>query len=176
MTSADAGRDAWSWNAPCEDIEIRNIRGINGQGSVTIGSETSAGINNIYIHDCHFENRLVGINVKTMKGRGGYIKNIDLENITLRSASREAIKISFRYDGEPLDDQSAPVTDVPDLHNISVKGFCCEATPCALRIEGLPGFPLKDIHLCDVRIAADNAGILQDVRGITMENVNILAT
>lgn len=173
---AGRGKDAWSWNAPCEDIEIRNVRGVNGQGSVTVGSETSAGINNIYIHDCHFENRLVGINIKTMKGRGGYVKNIDFENITLRSARREAIKISFRYDGEPLDDQSAPITDVPDLHNVSISGFCCDSTPVALRIEGLPGFPLKNIHMENVAVTADSVGIVQDVCGLTMDKVKISAT
>ncbi len=172
---AGRGRDAWSWNAPCEDIEIRNVTGVNGQGSVTVGSETSAGINNIYIHDCHFENRLLGINIKTMKGRGGFIKNIDFENITLRSARREAVKISFRYDGEPLDDQSAPITDVPDLRGISVKGFSCGEAPNAFRIEGLPGFPLKDIYLEDIDICADNIGIIQDVQGLSLENVQIKA-
>ena len=170
---AGRGRDAWSWNAPCENIEIRNVTGVNGQGSVTIGSETSAGINNIYIHDCHFENRLVGINIKTMKGRGGYIKNIDFENITLQSARREAIKISFRYDGEPLDDQSAPITDVPDLRRISVKGFSCKTTPMALRIEGLDGYPLKDLYLQDVHIGAEDKGIIRDVEDITLDNVII---
>ena len=170
---AGRGRDAWSWDAPCEDIEIRNVTGLDGQGSVTIGSETSAGINNIYIHDCHFGNRLVGINIKTMKGRGGYIKNIDFENITLKNARREAIRITFRYDGEPLDDQSAPITDVPDLHSISVKGFRCDRAPNAFRLDGLPGFPLRDIHLEDIEIGAENIGLIQDVSEMRVQNVSI---
>ena len=170
---AGRGRDAWSWNAPCEDIEIRNITGLSGMGSVTLGSETSASIRNIYFHDCNFESRAIGINVKTMKGRGGEIKNIDFENISVGEARRVAIKISFRYDGEPLDDQSAPITDVPDLENISVENFRCERANAALQIEGLSGYPLKNIYLDGINIAAADFGKLYDVEGLGMNGVSI---
>ena len=171
---AGRGRDAWGWDAPCEDIEIRNITGLSGMGSVTVGSETSAGINNIYIHDCNFGDRALGINLKTMKGRGGYIKNIDFENISLQNARRVAIKISFRYDNEPLDDQSAPVADVPDLSGISVENFSCDSAKEGLLIQGLQGYPLREIYLKNIKINSESAATVNDVEGLYMDNVNIL--
>ena len=170
---AGRGRDAWSWDAPCEDVEVRRITGLSGMGSLTVGSETSASIRNIYFHDCSFGDRALGINIKTMKGRGGEIKNIDFENITVGKARRAAIKISFRYDGEPLDDQSAPVTDVPELENISVENFVCERANAAFDIQGLPGYPLKGLSFDGVRMAADNVGRITDVCGITQKDVEI---
>ena len=173
---AGRGRDAWSWNCPCEDIEVWGITGVFGRGCVTIGSETSAGINNIYIHDCTFGNREMGVNLKTMKGRGGYIKNIDFENLHFDIARRVAIKISFRYDAEPLDDQSAPVTDVPDLEGISVENVSCGLSGIALLIQGLDGYPLKEIYLKNIDITSHNAANIVDVCGLYMENVNITPT
>lgn len=170
---AGRGRDAWSWNAPCEDIEICGVTGLSGIGSVTVGSETSASINNIYIHDCNFGNRGLGINLKTMKGRGGSIKNIDFENIRLQKADRVAIKISFRYDAEPLDDQSVPVADVPYLSGISVENFSCEEAELGLLIQGLEGYPLREIYLKDIDIKARHAANINDTDGLYMENVSI---
>ncbi|MBQ7386881.1 MAG: glycoside hydrolase family 28 protein [Clostridia bacterium] len=170
---AGRGKDAWSWNAPCEDIEVYGIMGELGRGSVTVGSETSAGINNIYIHDCTFGHRDLGINLKTMKGRGGYIKNIDFENLTFKSVAKIGVKITFRYNAEPLDDQSAPVTDVPDLSGISAEGIKCDGATYGLVIQGLNSHPLKEIYLKDIEMAAHHASIIEDVSGLYMENINI---
>lgn len=170
---AGRGRDAWSWNAPCEDIEVYRITGLSGMGSVTVGSETSAGINNIYIHDCTFGDRAVGINLKTMKGRGGYIKNIDFENLSFENVRRIAVKLTFRYDAEPLDDQSAPVVDVPDLEGISVENIKCDRANYGLVIQGLSGYPLREIFLKNVEINAYHASVLTDIRGLYMDNVKI---
>ena len=170
---AGRGRDAWSWNAPCEDIEIYGIHGLFGRGCVTVGSETSAGINNIYIHDCHFGDRELGINLKTMKGRGGYIKNIDFENISFKNVRKIAVKLSFRYDAEPLDDQSAPITDVPDLENISVEKIRCERANYGTVIQGLTGYPMREIYLDDIEINAYHASVIDDVRGFYVNNVRI---
>lgn len=173
---AGRGRDAWSWNAPCEDIEVWGITGLSGMGSVTVGSETSAGINNIYIHDCTFGNRAIGINLKTMKGRGGYIKNIDFENLHFETVRRIAVKLTFRYDGEPLDDQSAPITDVPDLEGISVENITCPRSNYGIVIQGLPGYPLREIFLKNIDITANKAAIFTDVKGLYMDNVNVHPT
>ena len=170
---AGRGRDAWSWNAPCEDIEIYNITGKCGRGSVTVGSETSAGINNIYIHDCSFDDRDLGINLKTMKGRGGYIKNIDFENLSFKNVRKIAIKLTFRYNAEPLDDQNAPVTDVPDLSSISVKNLKCERANYGAVIQGIKNFPLREIYLEDVDINAYHTSIIEDVQGLYTDNVKI---
>ena len=170
---AGRGRDAWSWDAPCEDIEVWGITGMHGRGCVTIGSETSAGIRNVYIHDCTFGDRELGINLKTMKGRGGFIKDIDFENISIDCARRIAVKITFRYNAEPLDDQSAPITDVPDLSGISVENIRCNRTRYGIVVQGLPGFPMKDIYIKNVDTSANIASVIEDVEGLYMDGVSI---
>ena len=111
-----------------------------------------------------------------MKGRGGEIKNIDFENITLESASRVAIKVSFRYSSEPLDDQSAPVTDVPDMSNISVENFVCGSAKLGLLIEGLDGYPIRNLYFDNVRIGTSDAARIYDVEGLTMRDVKLEPT
>ena len=108
-----------------------------------------------------------------MKGRGGYIKNIDFENLSFKNVRKIAIKLTFRYNAEPLDDQNAPVTDVPDLSSISVKNLKCERANYGAVIQGIKNFPLREIYLEDVDINAYHASIIEDVQGLYTDNVKI---
>lgn len=82
---AGRNQDAWRIGVPTENIVIRNCTVVAGHQLVAIGSEMSAGVRNVYIHDCHFENpdyRLQNvIFLKTNHRRGGFIENIHVKNI-----------------------------------------------------------------------------------------------
>jgi len=173
-----AGRDedAWEVGIPCEDIEVRNCRAYGGHGGFTVGSETSACIKNAYIHDCVFEGDFYsGIRFKTMKGRGGYVENIDLENITVTNATNAALYFSMRYAGERLDDQSKPIENMPEMRNISVKGFLCKKSDCGIYICGEKGYNIKNLRFEDVDIVSDIPIKAENVSGLCMENVNLRA-
>lgn len=177
MCCIKAGReaDAWASGVPCEDIEIRNCRAILCRGGgVTIGSETSASIRNIWVHDCHFEKVRAGINVKTMKGRGGVVENIDFENIEVDWAERVAIYISMRYAGEPLDDQQQDDHDMPVVRNFYLNNFTCHKSPRSTTITGVKDYELENITIANSTICCEKSGSVENVRGFTWDNVNIL--
>ncbi|BET69455.1 glycoside hydrolase family 28 protein [Opitutales bacterium ASA1] len=82
---AGRNRDAWRLGVPTENIVIRRCTINRGHQLAALGSELSAGIRNVYIHDCTFENadyRLQNvIFVKTNHRRGGFVENVFVENI-----------------------------------------------------------------------------------------------
>ncbi len=179
MCCVKAGRDndAWESGVPCEDIEIRNCRAIQCKGGgVTIGSETSASVRNIWLHDCYFERVCSGLNMKTMKGRGGAVENIDVENIEVKLATRDAIRINMKYTGEPLDDYSQPNHHMPKVRNFYIKNFVCHETPCAMTVCGVKGHELENIHIENAVIHHKAPGIIECVKGLSMENVELLPT
>ncbi|WP_293876132.1 MULTISPECIES: glycoside hydrolase family 28 protein [unclassified Sphingomonas] len=93
--SVKSGRDmdAWRLAKPCRNVVVRNCRIVNGHQLMAIGSELSAGIENVLVDDCHFigsgkgaDDHAVPINnllfVKTNERRGGFVKNIHMTNVS----------------------------------------------------------------------------------------------
>lgn len=77
-------QDAWRLNTPTKNIVIKNCIVNNGHQLLAIGSELSGGIENIYMDSCQVAdgaklNHLVFI--KTNERRGGFVKNIHVNNI-----------------------------------------------------------------------------------------------
>lgn len=175
MCCIKAGRDndAWECGKPSEDIEVRNCHAIKCRaGGVTIGSETSASIRNIYIHDCYLEQVCSGVNMKTMKGRGGVVENIVFENITVDLATRDAIRISMRYKGEPLDDYSQPDRHIPAVRNIYINNFICHKAPKPMTICGIKDHNIQNVHIANAHIGAEMPSVIDYVENLTMENVD----
>lgn len=52
---------------------------------ISIGSEISGGISDIYIWDCVLNKSQIGCNIKATKKRGGYIKNVYISNCSFAS-------------------------------------------------------------------------------------------
>lgn len=68
---------------PCENITITNCTMAHGHGGVVFGSEMSGGVKNVTINNCVFQNTDRGIRIKTRRGRGGYIKGLNISNIIM---------------------------------------------------------------------------------------------
>lgn len=170
-----AGRDedAHAVGIPCEDVEIRNCTALGGHGGITIGSETSASVRNAYIHDCTFGELYSAIRVKSMKGRGGFVENIDYENITIDKA-KEAIIITLRYAGEPLDDQSVQKTNMTKMRNFSIKNFKCKKALYGIDLLGDAQSTLDNICVSDVTVTADCPIRAEFVSNLITENTNLL--
>lgn len=173
MCCIKAGRevDAWEHGRPCEDIEIRNCRAIRcRQAGVVIGSETSASIRNIYVHDCHLEYVAKGIHIKSMKGRGGTVENIDIERIEVEQARECGICISLRQPGDPIDDAEQPEENMPHLKHICIDGFTCHSAPVSMEIGGYPSAVIEEVHLRNVTLYADEPCRIENAT-VSMDNV-----
>ena len=96
-----AGRDqdGWRLNTATENVVIRNCTVKDGHQLVAIGSEISAGVRNVYIHDCIIPTKgKTSLNnilfIKTNSGRGGFVKNIYLKNIKATQVSASVLGIA----------------------------------------------------------------------------------
>ncbi|WP_425334151.1 glycoside hydrolase family 28 protein [Lactiplantibacillus paraplantarum] len=71
-------------NQPATHIEIDHCVIHSGYG-VTLGSEVSAGISDVHIHDMLFENTDCGFRMKSSADRGGVIKNVVAEHLEMHN-------------------------------------------------------------------------------------------
>ncbi|MBQ7573446.1 MAG: glycoside hydrolase family 28 protein [Clostridia bacterium] len=155
---------------PCKNIEVRNCTMRFGHGAVVIGSAISGGVENIYMHDCKIFGTMQGIRLKSMRGRGGYIKNVRFENIEINDVTDQAIQINMFYEFSTV----TPKTDTPsEVDGVVIKNVWGKGAKLGIQIKGLPEMKLKNIELSDISLAANAALLCTDVESIKLNNVNI---
>ncbi|MBE7053126.1 MAG: glycoside hydrolase family 28 protein [Ruminococcaceae bacterium] len=177
MICIKAGRDedAWEVGIPSEDIEIRycTTRWAKGSG-ITIGSEMSAGVKNAYIHDLDLGRVCCGINIKSMRGRGGYVENIDYENIKIDKCPRSVVKISMFYTGgDCVDSMNTELINMPTLKNISVENVTCNKATTGITVEGYIDHEVENVYLKDITANAETPTVIKYVKNLNFENVSI---
>ncbi|MDO4296636.1 MAG: glycoside hydrolase family 28 protein [bacterium] len=144
--------DGWRVNRPCKNVEIRNCRFLGGHAAIAIGSGMSGGIDEIRVHDCVIEHAERGIRVKSMRGRGGYVRNLHFEHIKMGEVEREAIQISMNYGSST----SVPASKIaPTFCDFSFEDISCNHAAVGLELVGLPESPLKKISFHNLRLIAD---------------------
>lgn len=138
-----AGRDADGRrvNLPCENIVIRNCEFRAGHGGVTAGSETAAGIRNVFAADCRFDSPdlRMAIRLKTSPRRGGGVENFFVRDSRVKNAVT-GIHMTMKYDRTPESDT------MPYLRNIQIQNVVFEQLKQAVFIEGFsPTARVEDV-------------------------------
>src|SRR5674476_746419 len=87
-------------NVPSEDILIRNCTFADGHGGVTIGSEMTGGVRNVFAEDLQMSspNLDIALRLKTNSLRGGFIEDIYVRNKTVGQVAQQAFLIDFFYE------------------------------------------------------------------------------
>lgn len=140
--------DGWRVNKPCKNIHINNCIFNKGHGAIAIGSMVSGGIEDVYISNCRINNCQRGIRVKSIKGRGGYVKNINAENLEI-NVEKEGIEITMNYPSST----SIPCSDTPssflDFHfnNIEIK-----KAKCAVSVIGLESSKVQSVEFNNLKV------------------------
>jgi polygalacturonase len=132
-------------------IEDNTIR--HGHG-ISIGSETSAGITNMLVRRCTFENSDNGIRLKSMRGAGGLVQNVRYTDITMKNVAN-AIVLQLDYTDSNRPDFKGDPAKVPAIHNILLDHLTIEGSRNAGIIHGLPDSPITNITLMDITVTAE---------------------
>ena len=132
-------------NIPSRSIVIQNCVFKDGHGGVTVGSETSGGVEDVFAENCHFDspNLDIAMRLKTGMTRGGFIKHIYIRDCTVKFA-RTGIGINMRYPGT-LDGHSTPIIQNIDIRNCTFDRL----TKQPIIIEGFS----DSVRVTDVTIA-----------------------
>ncbi|HEX9339384.1 MAG TPA: glycoside hydrolase family 28 protein, partial [Pseudonocardiaceae bacterium] len=102
-------------NVPCQNVLIQRSTFANGHGGVTIGSEMTGGVRNLYARDSRADSLTLnqGLRLKTNSARGGFIEQVYVKNIKIEKLADSAILIDFFY-GEGAGQGHNPT--VKDIH------------------------------------------------------------
>lgn len=164
--SVKSGRDmeAWRIGKPARNIVMRHCTVRNGHQMMAIGSELSGGVQNIFVHDCHYVgdgkgggDHAVPMNnilyIKTNERRGGFVRNIHMSDVTATKLAGGVLSIEtdVLYQWKDLLPtyvrKLTPISDIDVAHvTVGQAGFAC-------RISGEPDLPVHNVRLHDVHVA-----------------------
>ncbi|MDA3878960.1 MAG: glycoside hydrolase family 28 protein [Prolixibacteraceae bacterium] len=150
-----------------ENIVVRNCH-FQGLHALVIGSEMSAGVQNVFVKDCTFGGDLKrGIYLKSNPDRGGFIRNLYVENVDF-GKTEDCIYITSYYHNEGEGHQ----TDISNIHFTNIT--CKKATGTAIVIQGFPEKKVRDVYFTNVEIKkAKNALSMENAENIVMSDVLI---
>ncbi len=128
-----------------ENIIVRNSR-FKGLHGVVIGSEMSAGVQNVFVENCTYGGYCKrGIYLKSNPDRGGFIKDIYVNDVEFGDVE-DAIFITAYYHGEGKGFE----TEIKNIffENLKFK----TASHAGLVIQGYPTKKVTDVFLTNVKV------------------------
>jgi polygalacturonase len=130
--------------APSERIVVRGCRMRAGHGGVTIGSEATGGVRDVFVERCAMSSPDLerGLRIKTNARRGGRIEGVYVRDVEIGEVG-SAIDVDLRYE-EAADGPFAPV-----VRDLRIDRLTVGRARRALFVRGLPGSPVEGLRLRD---------------------------
>ncbi len=160
-----SGPDGIRVNRPTDGVVIRGCTVRNAHGGIVLGSETAAGIRHVLAEDCDLNGTDRGIRIKSRRGRGGDIFDIELKNLKMENnlcpiALNMYYKCGITDTKSPLFSlEKQPVTaETPRIHDVKISGI--KATSCRASagfIAGLPEMPIDNLEISDCYFSTDES-------------------
>ena len=157
-------------NVPTENIIVRNCTMRDGHGGITVGSEISGGVRNLFAHDNKLDSPdlWTAIRVKNNASRGGKLENFYYKNNVVGQVSRAVIEIDFNYE------EGAKGEYIPVMRNLQIDGLTCTSGNRVADLQGLDNAPIYYVSLSNCTIGEmKNPSIVKNVKGIKLKNVKI---
>lgn len=145
------GIDGVDKNRPTANVVIRHCRVKRGVGGITMGTETAAGIRNVYMHDCVMENPSFPFYVKTRRPRGGGAENVLVERVRVEKSGKTVFKFdmlgSVEWIGELA--ERMPAREVgrltPRFADMTFRDITILECPALINAKGLPEQPIEGL-------------------------------
>lgn len=142
-----------AFGRPSTNIIIHRLIGQTTSAGIAIGSEMSGGVSEVRAEDIHIFDSHSAIRIKTSPGRGGYIRNVYISNLTLANVDI-AIRFTGLY-GEHPDDAYDPDA-LPVIERITIKDVIGENVKRAGLIQGIQGDNFVDICLANITLSVSS--------------------
>lgn len=156
-------------NRPSERIVIRNSTMRAGHGGVTVGSEVSGSVRDVFAEKLIMSSPDLerGIRLKTNAVRGGVIENVFARDIEIGEVG-SAIDIDLLYE------EGARGAFLPIVRNVRVERMTVKQAAYAFFVRGLPGAPVRGLSVIDSTIKGVSKGsLILGLEDLVLRNVSI---
>ena len=157
-------------HAPCENVVVQNCTMKDGHGGVTLGSECSGDIRNVYAQDCKMDSPHLDrvLRLKTNAMRGGVMEHVYMRNVEAGEVAGYAIEVDFNYE------EGERGTFIPVVRDIEVVNLKCRHSRGAWSLRGFAKAPIRDVRLRNCTFEkTERADVAEHVEGLSLKGVSI---
>jgi polygalacturonase len=167
---AGRNRDGRRVGVACANVIVQDCLMKEGHGGVSIGSEVSGGISNVYVRRCEMSSPHLqrALRIKTNSYRGGIINNVQFMKVTVGQVAEAVIEVDFYYE----EGEGGPFK--PVVSDIFVKDVTCQKSKYGVYLRGYANAPISGVTLshCNFNNAA-KGDFVKDVKGVRVEDVTV---
>jgi len=142
----------------------------NGHGGITVGSEITGGVRNVFAEDCRLDSPDLwsALRIKDNAMRGGLLEHIYFRRIAVGQVASAVLTIDFNYE------EGAQGGFTPVARDVVVETVASGKSKYGIDVQGLARAPVYDLALKDCsfdNVAEGN--IVRNVRGLALRNVKV---
>jgi unsaturated rhamnogalacturonyl hydrolase len=144
---------------PSENIVIRRCCFKDGHGGVTLGSEISGGVRNVFVSDCRMDSPDLdrAFRFKSNAVRGGVLENVRIRDVTIGQVGKEVLCVEFDYE------EGAKGDHRPVLRGVTIERVTAAQSGQVMAIRPIPNSIVEDIVIRDCVFRGATAP--PDIRG-----------
>jgi polygalacturonase len=157
-------------NVPTENIIVRGCTMKDGHGGITVGSEISGGVRNLFAENCKLDSPNLdhALRVKNNASRGGLLENFYFRNITVGQVAHAVITIDFNYE------EGAKGGFTPVVRNYVVENLTSGKSKYAMDAQGFENAPIYGIQIKNSTFNNVADGIMAaNLKDTKLENVRV---
>ncbi len=128
-------------------------------GRIKLGTESNGGFKNIAVSNCIFE-RSRGFAIETVDG--GIIEDVVATNLTMREVTTSPIFL--RIGNRARGPEGTPIGAIRRVSITNVVASGAEPHFAAILVAGLPGHPVEDLRISNVRVFHEGGGTAADAK------------
>lgn len=155
---------------PTENVIIRECEMKDGHGGVTIGSEISGGVRNVFAENCRMDSPNLdhALRVKNNAARGGLLEKFYFRNITVGQVAHALITIDFNYE------EGAKGKFTPVMREFVVDDLRSNKSKYGVDIQGLSNAPVYDVSIANSAFEnVSDGNIVKNLKGLKLDNVRV---
>ena len=157
-------------NVPTENVIVRGCEMKDGHGGITIGSEISGGVQNVFGENCTMDSPNLdhALRVKNNASRGGLIENFYFRNITIGQVAHAIITIDFNYE------EGAKGKFTPVMRNFVAENIKSGKSEYVMDAQGFENAPIENITIKNSTFDNVAKGIIAaNLKNTEIENVRV---
>ncbi|XP_031266207.1 probable polygalacturonase [Pistacia vera] len=135
---------------PTKHLIIRRLTCISpDSATIALGSEMSGGIKDVRAEDITAIDTQSGVRIKTAIGRGGYVKDIYVRRMTMKTM-KYVFWMTGSYGSHP--DPNFDPKALPEITGINYRDMVAENVTYSARLDGIQNDPFTGICISNVTI------------------------
>lgn len=157
-------------NIPTQNVIVRQCTMKDGHGGVTIGSEISGGVRNVFIERCTMDSPQLdrALRFKNNALRGGVLEHIYMRDCTVGEVTEGVLSVDLYYE----EGQNGPY--VPVVRDVELRNVTSRKSQYGLYMRAYPKSEISDIRVIDCRFDGVAKGnVTEGVQRLSLQNLRL---